>query len=141
MKKNILRERHKDLVNMLVRCRITIEERENPTVLDIMTDMRALNGVVTVRQTRPLSEIVSTDKQKKMKLHDNSIAHIAKIIQMAILSGTDIVDHLRMVRFSANEDEFLIIDEEYEEIFNSSINKMMKNIPETEDNIENEKQD
>ncbi len=76
-----------------------------------------------------------------MKLHDNSIAHIAKIIQMAILSGTDIVDHLRMVRFSANEDEFLIIDEEYEEIFNSSINKMMKNIPETEDNIENEKQD
>ena len=64
MKKNILRERHKDLVNMLVRCRITIEERENPTVLDIMTDMRALNGVVTVRQTRPLSEIVSTDKQK-----------------------------------------------------------------------------
>ena len=76
-----------------------------------------------------------------MKLHDNSIAHIAKIIQMAILSGTDIIDHLRMVRFSANEDEFLIIDEEYEEIFNSSINKMMKNIPETEDNIENEKQD
>ncbi|MBT6472475.1 MAG: hypothetical protein HOK52_14590 [Candidatus Marinimicrobia bacterium] len=76
-----------------------------------------------------------------MKLHDNSIAHIAKIIQMAILSGTDIVDHLRMVRFNSNEDEFLIIDEEYEEIFNSSIDKMMKNIPETEDNIENEKQD
>ncbi|MBT4935158.1 hypothetical protein HON15_00115 [Candidatus Woesearchaeota archaeon] len=46
-----------------------------------------------------------------------------------------------MVRFNSNEDEFLIIDEEYEEIFNSSIDKMMKNIPETEDNIENEKQD
>jgi len=76
-----------------------------------------------------------------MKLHDNSIAHIAKIIQMAILSGTDIVDHLRMVRFSPIEDDFLVIDEEYEEIFNSSINKMMNNIPATEDNIENEKQD
>lgn len=76
-----------------------------------------------------------------MKLHDNSIAHIAKIIQMAILSGTDIVDHLRMVRFSSIEDDFLVIDEEYEEIFNSSINKMMNNIPITEDNIENEKQD
>ena len=76
-----------------------------------------------------------------MKLHDNSIAHIAKIIQMAILSGTDIVDHLRMVRFSTIEDDFLVIDEEYEEIFNSSINKMMNNIPTTEDNIENEKQD
>ena len=76
-----------------------------------------------------------------MKLHDNSIAHIAKIIQMAILSGTDIVDHLRMVRFSPIEDDFLVIDEEYEEIFNSSINKMMNNIPATEYNIENEKQD
>ena len=52
-KRRILLERHKDLVNTLVRCRIMIEDREDPTVLDIMTDMRALEGIVTVRQTRP----------------------------------------------------------------------------------------
>ena len=44
-----------------------------------------------------------------MKLHDNTIAHIAKIIQMAILSGTDIVDHLRMARFTSDEEEILHI--------------------------------
>ena len=78
MKKNILRERHKDLVNMLVRCRITIEERENPTVLDIMTDMRALNGVVTVRQTRPLSEVISTDKHRIIELN---VSYIPKFVE------------------------------------------------------------
>jgi hypothetical protein len=176
---------------MLVRCRIAIEEREDPTVLDIMTDMRALDGIVTVRQTRPISDIVSSDKhriielnvsyipkfveakgniflevskslkkvegvkivkimehdndiinsklqnkplifqRKKMKLHDSTIAHIAKIIQMAILSGTDIVDHLRMARFTLDEEKILHIEEEYEKIFNESIEKMIQNIPET----------
>lgn len=66
-----------------------------------------------------------------MKLHDNTIAHIAKIIQMAILSGTDIVDHLRMTRFTLDEEEILHIEEEYEKIFNESIEKMIQSIPET----------
>jgi len=66
-----------------------------------------------------------------MKLHDSTIAHIAKIIQMAILSGTDIVDHLRMARFTMNEEEILHIEEEYEKIFNESIEKMIQSIPET----------
>tara|TARA_B100000035_G_C20828045_1_gene477375 strand:+ start:121 stop:342 length:222 start_codon:yes stop_codon:yes gene_type:complete len=66
-----------------------------------------------------------------MKLHDNTIAHIAKIIQMAILSGTDIVDHLRMARFTSDEEEILHIEEEYEKIFNESIEKMIQSVPET----------
>lgn len=66
-----------------------------------------------------------------MKLHDSTIAHIAKIIQMAILSGTDIVDHLRMARFTLDEEKILHIEEEYEKIFNESIEKMIQNIPET----------
>ena len=66
-----------------------------------------------------------------MKLHDNTIAHIAKIIQMAILSGTDIVDHLRMARFTSDEEEILHIEEEYEKIFNESIEKMIQRVPET----------
>ena len=64
-----------------------------------------------------------------MKLHDNTIAHIAKIIQMAILSGTDIVDHLRMARFTTSEEGTINIEEEYEKIFNNSIEKMIQNIP------------
>mgnify|MGYP001336026016 FL=1 len=73
-----------------------------------------------------------------MKLNDNSIAHIAKIIQMAILTGTDIVDHLRMVRFNANEENILSIDEEYEKVFSDSIEKMMQNIPQSSPDPEEE---
>lgn len=73
-----------------------------------------------------------------MRLNDNSIAHIAKIIQMAILTGTDIVDHLRMVRFTANEEDVLSIEEEYEKVFSDSIEKMMQNIPQGDSKPEEE---
>ena len=39
-----------------------------------------------------------------MKLSDDVIAHIARLLQMAILTGTDVVDHLRMVRLETTED-------------------------------------
>ena len=32
-----------------------------------------------------------------MKLNDEVIAHIAKQLQLAILTGTDIIDNLRMI--------------------------------------------
>ena len=33
-----------------------------------------------------------------MRLDDEVIAHIAKLLQMAILTGTDVIDHLRMIQ-------------------------------------------
>lgn len=69
MNKKILAESHADLLNTLVRCRIQIEDRDDPTVLDIMTDMRALPGIVTVRQTRPISDIVSSDGHRIIELN------------------------------------------------------------------------
>tara|TARA_R100000030_G_C3224578_1_gene116776 strand:+ start:574 stop:942 length:369 start_codon:yes stop_codon:yes gene_type:complete len=65
----LLLERHSDLVNMLVRCRINIEDRDDPTVLDIMTDMRALPGIVTVRQTRPISDVVTSYGHRLIELN------------------------------------------------------------------------
>lgn len=62
-----------------------------------------------------------------MLLHDNTIAHVAKLIQMAILTGTDIVDHLRMVSLEVNDDDKLIVNKQYEEIFNEQISKMLSN--------------
>ena len=63
-----------------------------------------------------------------MKLHDTAIAQIAKIVQMAILTGTDIVDHLRMVELEVNKDGLLKLEKEYKEIFDSSIEKMLTNV-------------
>lgn len=68
-----------------------------------------------------------------MKLQDSSIGHIAKILQMAILTGTDIVDHLRMVRFEVDDDQTLKLNEEYEKVFNESIEKMMSNASQQEE--------
>ena len=47
-----------------------------------------------------------------MKLNDEVIAHIAKQLQMAILTGTDIIDNLRMIKLQ-EEDGQLFLDPEY----------------------------
>ena len=38
-----------------------------------------------------------------MKLNDEVIAHIAKLLQMALITGTDIVDNLRMIILDEKE--------------------------------------
>ena len=38
-----------------------------------------------------------------MKLSDEVIAHVARLLQMAILTGTDLVDHLRMIRLKTED--------------------------------------
>ena len=43
-----------------------------------------------------------------MKLTDEVIAHIAKQLQLAILTDTDIVDNLRMIRLQEEEGQLLI---------------------------------
>ena len=47
-----------------------------------------------------------------MKLNDQVIAHIAKQLQLAILTGTDIVDNLRMIRLVVEEGQ-LYLDPDY----------------------------
>ena len=61
-----------------------------------------------------------------MKLHDTTIGHIAKLVQIAILTGTDVVDHLRMLTLK-NDEEFLHLEDEYYEIFNSQVERMLEN--------------
>ena len=97
--RRLLLERHKDLVNTLVRCRIMIEEREDPTVLDIMTDMRALEGIVTVRQTRPISEPVTNAGHRIVELNvsyipkyitaDNKLKRVARLLKS--VEGVDMI--------------------------------------------------
>tara|TARA_Y100000114_G_C11762546_1_gene330748 strand:+ start:3411 stop:3641 length:231 start_codon:yes stop_codon:yes gene_type:complete len=61
-----------------------------------------------------------------LKLHDTTIGHIAKLVQIAILTGTDVVDHLRMLTLK-NDEEFLHLEDEYYEIFNSQVERMLQN--------------
>ena len=47
-----------------------------------------------------------------MKLSDEAIGHIAKQLQIAILTGTDIVDNLRMIQLQ-EENGQLFLDSDY----------------------------
>ena len=59
-----------------------------------------------------------------MKFNDDVIAHIAKILQMALITGTDIVDHLRMIVLDEKE-EMLCLNETYNENNEANIQKMI----------------
>tara|TARA_B100000427_G_scaffold197178_1_gene163836 strand:- start:6 stop:248 length:243 start_codon:yes stop_codon:yes gene_type:complete len=66
---------------------------------------------------------------KVSKLDDTVVSHIAKLLQVALLTGTDIIDHMRMIRLVSHsqDDSVLVLDEEYRDIFDSSIEVMVKN--------------
>mgnify|MGYP001323894306 CR=1 FL=1 len=63
-------------------------------------------------------------------LSNEVVAHIAKLLQMAILSGTDVVDHIRMIKLTTSEDdnETLVMTEEYREMSDGQVQKMLENI-------------
>jgi hypothetical protein len=71
-----------------------------------------------------------------MRLHDNTIGHIAKLVQVAILTGTDVIDHLRMVSLT-EKDGMLFVEQEYLDVFEDQIQKMLNNaVTKSEDEIE-----
>lgn len=61
-----------------------------------------------------------------MNLDDTAIAQIVKLIQMALITGTDIVDHLRMMQLEISDTNKIILDKEYSKIFNEQIQKMLE---------------
>ena len=64
-------------------------------------------------------------KLHKFKLDDSSIAHIVKLIQLGFITGTDIVDHFRMIEFVSDEKGVLYLDKAYSENQETNIEKML----------------
>lgn len=58
-------------------------------------------------------------------LSDETVGQIAKLLQIAILTGTDIVDNLRTLQLSVDEDGKLSPDATYLEQFDQSLNRMI----------------
>lgn len=75
--KDLLQERYEDLESMIVRIRVLIDGKQDPTILDIMTDMRALPGIVTARQNRPVSDVVTTNKKRILEI---KVSYIPKLV-------------------------------------------------------------
>lgn len=109
MKIKMLLERHSDLLNTLIRCRIKIEDREDPTVLDIMTDMRALPGIVTVRQTRPISDVVTSYGHRLIELN---VSYIPSFIEandkfMSMIKSLKKVEGVDMIKVMEHDDQMI----------------------------------
>ena len=62
---------------------------------------------------------------ENVKLNDSVIAHFVKLLQLGLLTGTDIVDHFRMVRLTLEEGE-LFLNKEYETSQEENINRMLQ---------------
>ncbi len=60
-----------------------------------------------------------------MKLNDEAIGQIAKILQVAILTGTDIVDNLRTLELEV-QGETLTLTSEYKTNFDKNLQDMLQ---------------
>ena len=74
-----------------------------------------------------------------MKLSDETIAHVVKLLQIAIMTGTDITDNFRMLEL-IEENGVLNIDQTYLDTFNQNLDRIIaegeKNNLETSEDLE-----
>ena len=73
---------------------------------------------------------------KTFKFDDSVISTIAKTLQLALLTGTDVVDNLRQIEVTENEDGKLEITQAYNSHFEHWLAKMLEEI-EAHQNSEN----
>ena len=57
---------------------------------------------------------------------DEVIAHIAKSVQLAILSGTDIVDHMRQIQVTPSEGGTLDLTDDFRSAAEDNISRMLE---------------
>lgn len=61
------------------------------------------------------------------KLHDETIVQVVKLLQMAMLTGTNVVDHFRLMRLEVKPgSQALELTPEYQAWFENQIEKMLK---------------
>ena len=67
-------------------------------------------------------------ENKTYNLEDHTIAQIAKCLQVAILTGTDIADNLRQLQLEIKDDGKIGVTEAYLSIFNNNIEKLLNEV-------------
>ena len=65
--------------------------------------------------------------ENEVTLADDTISGIAKLLQVAILTGTDIIDNLRTLKL-VNIDGKLHLSPEFVDNFNNNIEKMLTEV-------------
>ena len=67
-----------------------------------------------------------SSNQPTYTMDDTTIGHVAQLLQLAILTGTDIIDHFRAARFTVNEEGTLTLDPDYAENFEENVQSMLR---------------
>jgi len=68
----------------------------------------------------------------EMSLSDEVIGQVARLVQIAILTGTDVVDNLRMLRVTfSEEDNNLVLTDEYRAMASEQLEKMLEEVSRT----------
>lgn len=62
---------------------------------------------------------------QRHNLSDEFIAQLAKLLQMALLTGTNLADNLRLVQVTTNDNGQIVLTEEYKQNFEANIEKML----------------
>jgi hypothetical protein len=62
---------------------------------------------------------------QRYNLSDEFIAQLAKLLQMALLTGTNLADNLRLVQVTPNDDGSIVLTDEYKKNFEANIEKML----------------
>ena len=65
--------------------------------------------------------------EKTYRLDDSSIAQIVRLIQMGMLTGTDVSDQLRILRLTVEENtDRLVPSQEYAKSFDENLNRLVE---------------
>lgn len=67
------------------------------------------------------------DETTVLTLNDTTIAQIAKCLQVAILTGTDIADNLRQIQLEVKDGKVGVTDN-YLRIFENNIERMLNEV-------------
>ena len=67
-------------------------------------------------------------KEIEYRLSDEVISQIAKLVQIAILTGTDVVDNLRTIRMAKpdSDESLLMLSDAYRQISEDQIKSMLE---------------
>jgi hypothetical protein len=76
---------------------------------------------------------------KTFTFDDTVISTIAKTLQLAILTGTDVVDNLRQIEVQQNDNGTLSITPNYNSKFEHWVAKLLEELESRQDVVETEK--
>ena len=78
-----------------------------------------------------ISTNLSGEKDVKLKFSDEVVSQVAKSLQVAILTGTDVVDNFRQFELEIRDDK-VYLTENYKKNFDNNIEKLVREAAEKE---------